>query len=75
MRIWWEMKDSVLYEKDMNLFSDILEELEEKEACLKNPKCKRKKDAKTKGNIQANNVIMDGRRVDGDDLGKFIHMG
>lgn len=74
-KIWWEMKDSEQYEKDMETFSKILEEAEEKEACLKNPKCKKKKESQKKSNIQANNVIVDGRRVDGDDLSNFINIG
>jgi len=73
-KIWWEMKDSEEYEKDMETFSKILEEAEEKETCMNNPKCKKKKEQQKKSNIQANNVIVDGRRVDGDDLSSFINI-
>ena len=42
---------------------------------MKNKKCRKKKEQQKKPNIQANNVIMDGRRVDGDDLSKFMNIG
>ena len=33
-RIWWEMKDQDLYSKDMDTFSKILEEAEDKEVII-----------------------------------------
>jgi len=74
MRIWWEMKDNDAYSKDMETFAVMFEEQEDKEACMKNKKCRAKYEAQ-KGKVTANNVIVDGRRVDGDGLSKFMKMG
>jgi len=71
MKIWWDLKDNPAFAKDMEMFGTMIDDADDKEICEKNKKCKAKK-AKNKGKVTANNVIVDGRRVDGDDLAKFM---
>jgi len=74
MKIWWDAKDLDQYSKDMETFAVMMEEAEDKGDCMNNKKCREKKE-KNKGKVTANNVIVDGRRVDGDGLSKFMKMG
>jgi len=71
MKVWWDLKDSPAFAKDMETFATMIDDADDKEICLKNKKCRAKKE-KNKGKVTANNVIVDGRRVDGDDLSKFM---
>jgi len=74
MRVWWDMQDNEIYAKDMETFATMIDDADDKDACLKNKKCKAKRDA-NKNKVSGGGNIIDGRRVDGDDLSKFINMG
>jgi hypothetical protein len=74
MRVWWDMKDNDQYTKDMETFESMIDDADDKEICMNNKKCKAKREAK-KGKIQGGGNIIDGRRVEADDMDKFMKMG